>query len=311
MAEIKRKKQSSKNIEEITETEKNDIEISETSPEETIINSDVNEVSEEIKPEEIEQPVMKVGIIGAPKISVVIPFLAKAAQGNELLYALRSMEKNFREDFQVIIIGDRPDWISKEVIHIEHQCISKNPQVDVIDKIKTIIGSDLVNDKFIWTNDDIYFVSPVSHADIATLKIVGDLKDMPKSATIYGTNREKTISLLEYEKLPTLNFATRLPVEFEKEKIVQLFEQFSQLQEGGFLFSSVYFNRFFNDWKPILLDWTKDNWMLRVISKNPDPAKFRHFVNMSKFLNNSENGYSDFITKYLETKFPGKSKFEI
>lgn len=308
MAEVKTKRQPRKKVvnePEIVEEKNIPLPESDIITEDNIINSEVPEFSLMPGLDPDRPPVH------SPALSVVIPFLAKAAQGKELLYALRSMEKYFREDFRVIIIGDRPEWISEEVIHIPHSCISKNPQIDVIDKIKTVVGSEEVNEKFIWTNDDIYFVSPVSLADIATLKIVGDLKNMPKAGTVYATNREKTIALLEAAKLPTLNFETHLPVEFEKEKIVQLFEEFAQLQEGGYLFSSVYFNRFFPDWKPILLDWTKDNWMLRVVSSNPDPALFRKFVNMSKFLNNSENGYSPFIEKYLETKFPEKSKFEL
>lgn len=276
------------------------------------INENVETVVEntEIINEEVEY-LPKIGIIGMPKICVCIPFLQAAAQGEELKYALRSMERNFREDFKVVIIGDRPEWLSDEALHIGHGCMSKNPQVDVIDKIKTIVGCEEVPDKFVWTNDDIYFVSPVSFSDIETLKIVGDLKDMPKAGTVYGVNRDKTIALLDGAKLPTRNFATHLPIVFEKEKIVTLFEEFDELNEGGFLFSSVYFNRHFADWKPILLDWVNDNWSLRLVSKNPDPDKFRKIVNRSKWLNNSENGYSDLLVNYLEKRFPEKSKFEI
>jgi len=301
-----KKKPAKKAVEKIVPDQNNTEEIQELNNdnvEKVVENNEVNNEDVEFLP--------KIGIIGAPKVCVCIPFLQAAAQGNELKYALRSMQKNFREDFTVVIIGDRPDWLSNAALHIEHNCMSKNPQVDVIDKIKNILVTEEVSDKFVWTNDDIYFVSPVSLADIETLKIVGELKEMPKVATVYSANREKTIALLEKARLPTRNFATHLPIVFEKEKVLQLFEEFEELNEGGYLFSSVYFNRHFADWKPLLLDWVNDNWSLRLVSKNPDADKFKKIVNRSKWLNNAESGYSEFLEKYLEKRFPEKSIFEI
>src|SRR5690606_7790263 len=54
-------------------------------------------------------------------IPLLIPYLKSEVAGEELRYALRSWEQNFKEDFQVVVIGDREDWFSPEIVHIPHE----------------------------------------------------------------------------------------------------------------------------------------------------------------------------------------------
>jgi hypothetical protein len=246
--------------------------------------------------------------INKPKLTVVIPYLKSKAQGTELLYSVRSMAKNFREDFNLVVIGDREDWFSDEITYIAHEAISGNPQVDVIDKILTIIGMECVSDGFVWTNDDIYFVSPSKLADIQVLKTEGKLKK--GGASVYDQNRNTTIEVLTGKNLPLGNFATHTPVFFEQEKIAELFETVPELNDKGLLFSSLYFNRHFKNHSTIELDYKTDIWKLSIITGDPNPEAFRKYIPGKKWLNNSETGWCKLLQEFLERKFGEICRFE-
>ena len=253
-------------------------------------------------------------VINADKrIAICIPYLAKAAQGIELLMTLRSIERNFKNDFQVVIIGDRPEWLSDEAIHIDAPCISNNPQVDVINKIKLAIADERVSNSFIWTNDDIYFVSPVMVSDIQFLTAHGRLEKSEPAKTKYQVNKNRTIDLLKSMGLSNFNYSTHTPFFFEKEKLVELFETFDELQseDVGLLISSLYYNYHFKDYSPLIIDNINGNYMLRLVSQNPDPKVFARYVAGKKFLNNSETGYNKLLVDFLNKKFPEKSIFEV
>jgi hypothetical protein len=91
-----------------------------------------------------------------------------------------------------------------------------------------------------------------------------------------------------------------------------LLERFPELNAGGYLISSVYFNTLWGteSISSIELNWQSDNIALSIISKQPDSKKFEELVSKKMFLNNSESGYSDFLMKYLLDMFPDKSDFE-
>lgn len=242
--------------------------------------------------------------------TVVIPYVKNKAQGDELKMALRSFDKFLRFGVNVVIIGDREEWMSDVVTVIEHECVSDNPQIDVLEKLKLAIAADEVTDKFIWSNDDIYLVAPVMLAHIEVPKNKGILRpELYKG--IYRDNMERTVALLA--DFPKLDFGTHTPVVYEKQSLVDMFERFPELNTGGYLISSVYFNTLFPEFDPISsieLNWQSDNIALSIVSKQPDHKKFQELVSKKIFLNNAESGYSDFLMKYLLEMFPDKSEFE-
>lgn len=240
-------------------------------------------------------------------ITVVIPYAKSKAQGEELRFALRSLEKNLRTGFNVVVIGDREEWFSDEITVIEHAIVSDNPQVDIVEKLKLAIASEEVTERFIWTNDDIYIIAPVLLAHIEIPKVKGVLSSEAYSG-VYRENLKRTIELLtEYDRYD--DYATHTPVVFEKLKLVEMFEKHPEISVGGYLLSSVYFNTT-TEVKPILLNWRTDHWALSIVTKSPDPEQFRELVSTKLFLNNAESGHSEWLMKQLEEMFPDKSDFE-
>ena len=99
---------------------------------------------------------------GTACVSVVIPYCKEYAQGNELLFALRSWYQNARFPFRIVIIGDAEEWMDGENLTlIECPRCSDIPSVDTLHKLWTAQESPEVTGGFIWTNDDIYLMNPV------------------------------------------------------------------------------------------------------------------------------------------------------
>lgn len=270
------------------------------------------EVTNDLEVEE-NQPLQILEAVKKPKISVCIPYFAEKAQGIELLMALRSIEKNFKEDFQIVIIGDKPAWLSNEAIFIDAPNISRNAGVDTLHKIMMAIVDERVSDHFIMTYDDIYFNSPVILPDIQILVANGTLSRPDDSTTFFHKNKSRTIDALDSRMLKKFNYDTHTPYYFEKEKLAELLEVFEEFnsETESLLLSSIYFNYHYPDFTPLMIDNVKGNYLLRLINQNPDPNAFQKYIVGKKFVNNSINGYTKMLVDYLNKNFPEKSRFEV
>ena len=240
--------------------------------------------------------------------TVVIPYCKEFAQGKELLFALRSWYNNALFPANLVIIGDREDWFGEEVTVIEHQRTSDNPQIDTMEKLKLAIESSEVTERFIWTNDDIYLVNRVSLAHIEIPKVLGELNPSQFKG-VYANNMSRTVMLLDKIGLPKLNYGTHTPVLFEKSKLMEMLERFPEA-ESGVLFSSLYFNSQAFPAHPVVLNWKTDQFLLPVISQNPDEQKAKELLRRKVFLNNTVSGHSAWLEKFLEQMFPEPSIFE-
>ncbi|MEL5895028.1 hypothetical protein AAE250_16235 [Bacteroides sp. GD17] len=241
--------------------------------------------------------------------TVVIPYCKEFAQGKELLFALRSWQKYVRFGINIVVIGDREDWFSEEITFIEHHRVSDNPQVDVMEKLLLAISSPDVTEHFIWSNDDIYLVNPISLVHIEIPKVVGKL-DSDKFSGTYAANMMCTAGLLKEAKLPTLNYGTHTPCLFEKTSLTAMFERFPELQNGGYLLSSVYYNSVSYPVHPVFLNWPTDQVLLPIVSQTPSESKVLEFLERKVFLNNAVSGYSPWLESFLERLFPEQSDFE-
>ena len=242
-------------------------------------------------------------------VTVVIPYCKEFAQGKELLFALRSWQKNVRFGINVVVIGDREDWFSEEITFIEHRRTSDNAQIDVLAKLKTAVESPEVTERFILTNDDIYVMNPIDLAHVALPKVTGIL-DPDKFKGLYGDNLKRTKALLEKNHLPCMNYGTHTPMLFEKGLLTAMFERFPELEEGGYLLSSVYFNALPYPTQPVYLDWPTDQVLLPVVSQKPDEKKVLDLLSRKVFMNNAVSGYSPWLENFLGKVFPEPSDFE-
>lgn len=240
--------------------------------------------------------------------TVVIPYCKEFAQGKELLFAVRSWYGNARFPANLVIVGDREDWFDDEVTVIDHQRTSDNPQIDTLEKLKLAIESPEVTERFIWTNDDIYLINRVSLAHIELPKVLGALEPDNFNGT-YAENLRRTVALLDKAGLPKLNYSTHTPVLFEKSKLKEMLNRFPEA-ESGVLFSSLYFNSQPFPAHPVVLSWQTDQFLLPVVSKNPNEKIAKELLKKKVFLNNAVSGYSLWLEGLLERMFPEPCIFE-
>ncbi|NQD71987.1 MarR family transcriptional regulator [Sphingobacterium shayense] len=256
------------------------------------------------------------------KIKILIPYLKSEAAGEELKYALRTWETYFKEQIDVVVVGDREDWFSPEIIHIPHEvylvkeecnCPSpsmiRNPQADVTHKIFTAIASGIITGDFILTNDDIFLLGSTFVHDIQTLKAFGKLENMGKEGNLYNQNARRTAKALESINLPTHRYGTHTPMLLNAEKLLEIIEKYNAL-DNGYLLTSLYFNEVYPDARPIQVDGTiKDTILASVYRSDVEPQLLRSIFDKRKFINCNSKGWSS-IEKNLLEIHPVPSRFE-
>lgn len=252
--------------------------------------------------------IVQTDVLMATHTSVVIPYCKEFAQGKELLYALRSWDKNccFPADF--VVIGDKEDWFSDEIHFIECPRVSDNPSVDTYHKLKVALERDLVTDDFIWTNDDIYVLQPIDLSHIQLPKVLGPL-DTSKYKGFYRENMQRTIDCLKQLGAACQNYGTHTPVMFNKASWLGLIAKLDEQITQGMLYTSIYFNLQQPQVTAVTLDWRKDPFLLPVVSQNPSIEVVKSLL-PKMFLNNARSGYSPWLESFLDKEFPAKCLFE-
>lgn len=240
---------------------------------------------------------------------VVIPYKKTAAKGLEILYALRAWAKNL-PNCKIVIIGDPEDYFSDEVIVIPAAVESENPQIDVTLKMLQAIASDDVPSTFIWSNDDIYPVTPIHVADLLLLTCSGKLGET--KSTINGTyqeNYKRTLNFLKENGLPCNDYSTHTPYVFDKFDLANVISE-AQADEEGFLISSLYFNKVHPDIVPVkITGGPKGAYVVYVYRDNPDLNVVTEAFKTRKFVNHNNKGYAP-VLPLLKKHFPDKSRFE-
>jgi len=247
------------------------------------------------------------------KVTVVIPYVKGPAQGNELLLTVRGWAKNFAENFNLVIVGDREPWMNDEVTVIECKRASDNPPVDVANKMMLAIESNLVTDKFIWSNDDQYLVSKCMLADFETLKCTGKLGEKYFGSNIYQDNKRKTFELLKKLGCSTWDYSSHTPFVFEKEKLKTLIEKYS-LTTSAYLIATLYYNYWFTGWVPYNVDTQtalfNDNFKVGVYRPNADLKKLKELIPVKKVVSNSQSGWTNMFEDVMKSVLHQKSRFE-
>lgn len=256
-------------------------------------------------------------------IALLIPYLKKEAAGEELKYALRSWEQHFTSPFRVIVIGDKEDWFSDEVLHIPHtphlvkevcDCpapsMIRNPQADVAHKVFTAITVEGLSGKFILSNDDIYLLGETTLSDLETLKaFIHNLEQTGKGKGLYAQNNRLAAKALKANGKPVVRYGTHTPMVFEAEKMLQIIEKYDAT-EKGYPLASLYYNEIFPNARPILLSGGVNDPILASAYRDNIPSEVLDEVfEKRKFMNCDALGWKSVEAK-LKSTFTVKSRFE-
>jgi hypothetical protein len=238
-------------------------------------------------------------------IDIVIPLKKNDYWGQEIRYALRSLEKNFKEKFEVHLIGHCPEWC-KNVNHITLEENFSDP-----DKKTSNIGKALKVamekfSRFVWSYDDVYFIKPVSLNDINVPKVAHDLNTVKREESAIPLSNWQKQLWATYDRCVELGLTVysaelHLCYYYESDKLERVFELFN-VEEGEHLPHTAYFNLFFPG---------KVSWDLEKVGFYERKAfRKRHDFGKAKFLNHNDTGLSERLKKRIMEIFPDKSKFE-
>ncbi len=259
--------------------------------------------------------------------TLLIPYISTPTQGAELKAALRTWAKHYDGKLRVVIVGDREDWFTDQIIHIAHEphmiakecggCIAPvlevNPQADVAHKILTAIATNEVQGDFILSNDDIFLLGRTTFEDLAALKFRGKLTDdLGKIDGPYRINAGRTAESLKKAGLPVINYGTHTPMVLNADKMLDVITQYNAFDKG-YLLTSLYYNTVYPDARPI---HTPGNQQCRInasvyrpLNGAEDAALVDDIFSNRKFINTNDTGW-----KYLEPIFnklnPSPSQFE-
>jgi len=250
------------------------------------------------------------------KASIFIPY-KKQGEGEELKLALRSIAKNCNFEYEIIIVGDCPDWLNTdEAIHFNPHISAAGefPKAwNIIGKLKSLLeGHDM--DKMVLTYDDVIFLNPVTYKNIS--KTIA-LAPLPATANelngtasdVWKQIMQNTIKALKRNNLPSLNFETHLPRLFDAKKLSEMMSFFG-FQKRPYCFPTLYFNWLKSKETPIVLSEIPDQKIKAGIYFPGDFEKYVPVLKQYFYLNWSEQYWSPELEYELLKLFPEPSIFE-
>lgn len=240
------------------------------------------------------------------KILVVIPYFAGSAQGRELEYAIAGWRRHFKEDFQIVLIGDYHPVVETgdDITFIECPRVDDVPgeyraHLDHVHKFKKVIEAFPDMKGFIYTCDDIYAVNDFDMVDVLVLKE----REREISASIdnpnaWRRNNAKTKEVLLKEGLPTRNFVCHLPVYYEKDKLLEIYDKYD-CEHNSYVVEQLYFNTYFKDRVPLHLNIDYDNYKCGVNRPNPRISYIERAFEQKVWITNSVEGWIPALDRML------------
>ncbi len=196
-------------------------------------------------------------------LQFVWPYWAGGAQGDELRWSMRSVQKFYAGQTSFLLIGDKPDWYTGP--YLPQARVRKHTPNrgfrDMLAKVRTMAHHESTASLFVWMMDDIYFIK---HVDLQALETPRADRWLPNDGNGWGRRKNNTMRVLSERGFTTHDYATHLPHVVEKDKLAKLFTDF-ELDQNTLLWEVLYGNVFRRDpqpprpflartWKPLSAD---------------------------------------------------------
>ena len=211
------------------------------------------------------------------KLCVVIPYCKAVHQPMALLYAIRSLCAYLLADFKVIVIGDKEDWFSPELVHVPASLSHVDVDSIIDDTFAKVTLVEGISGEFILMMPDTFLLNPLSPSHMFIPKVSDSFK-----------------------------FDTGLPFRVDVPHVVQYLT--AMIDEP---LTMEICQKCSAHGRPVVVDWRKNEWLLPVVSSKPNPDKFADLADKRFFMRFSKEGWSEFLQKRLEVMYPKKSKYEV
>lgn len=244
-------------------------------------------------------------------IDIVIPFgNGSIWSNNELIYCLRSIEKNIVDAGEIWIVGEQPP-VSNNIHFLPLDDPYESKSKNIATKIYAYCCSKYAKEKFVVFNDD-YFVINTCKLNRDTIYYKNNLiEELNNSTKEYAEYIENTYDLLTSLGHTIYNFDTHYPILFEKKKFIDLYERFYRNSPNDkLLIRSMYYNYYISDIK--IAGQLSDCKIRKNLTRHQLMAYIRNY-NMFSIGDRAlvhQYGEPCSVKDLLKELFPNKSKYE-
>ena len=176
---------------------------------------------------------------------IVIP-LGKGSKwaNNELRYCLRSVEAHLKNFGKLFIVGEFPDWLNSEAMHIPQPFSSGNAARNIAMNLLEACRDERLSEKFAYLNDEYFLTSQIDATDYPAFYKCDLSHTLKINHTDYRRHVRITLDTLKVQGFGTLNFDCHYPTIFEKQKLRQVIEANNFDTPFGLILKSLYFNTY-------------------------------------------------------------------
>ena len=229
---------------------------------------------------------------------MVIPLIDNGNDCDELRLSLRSLVKNFRDSFEVTIIGYKPKWIT----NVKYIPFSDSGDRECNTLNKAIFAANIY-DEFIWWHDDFFLISPACRHDFSLPLYVERFNDIKTWGTgVFQKKLKKSFKILSEHFNEVYNFETHTPKLIRSSMFLKVVEKYD-LHSKCLPFCTFYLN----EQRPmvaLLVNERKYGVYGSDSMFNENDAKGKMFLNFD------EGARRSGVIEFLKTSFKNKTKFE-
>ena len=240
---------------------------------------------------------------------VVIPFLASAAQGNELELAVTGWRMHFKDPYHIVIVGDFHPVVDTgdDITFIHCPRIDPvpgqyTPHLDHVHKFRKVHEAFPDTEGFIYTCDDIYATADFNLWDVKLPKYPEiftkwlEDSDWKRSDSDWWADRGKTAALCRKEGLPVRDWVCHLPVYYEWDKLLAIYDKYD-CDHVSYIVENIYFSQMYPDASSAL-----DARNFRDDVRTSYPGNLRP-VGSIKWITNGNCGWSETLEGILKEHY--------
>lgn len=248
------------------------------------------------------------------KIDVVIPYRLEN-DGEELRYAIRSIEKFFTPLGRIWIVGDRPSWLrpdGERLIHLNVAPICRIADVDIWHKLMVacLRQRPRLTERFVFWSDDQIALRPVGWEQLGPYHF-GDLAALNPWPTggpyhEWWQRMRHTMEFLRGQGKPTLHGDVHMPIPMDRDGVVRLLQSVPWKQAPGLCVGTLWLN-----WTP---GWAERSQPLREqkvnITEPLSAEQLRQRLAGRWFVCHTPQGWTKELRELLRLILPDESPWE-
>ena len=242
---------------------------------------------------------------------VVIPYLAKAAQGRELELAVTGWRKHFKEKYLIVLVGDYDPIVESgnDIIFIECPRVKWPGEgnywahIDHVHKFREVRKHFPNSNGFIYTCDDIYAVKDFTMEDVMIpkvrqLEITGSFTSKNK----WVIDNCRTRKALKNKGFPIMNWVCHLPVYYEWDKLFAIYERYN-CDKKSFVVEQLYFNTYYSDSEYVMVEDSGNDYQYKIWDKNVSADELRDAIENKMWISNSVKGWNSEMESILREHY--------